>query len=453
LFYSCINVEHKEEKVWYLDSGCSHHITGDRSSFDTLDEEFSSHVELGDNKKVEIKGQGDVAIHLNEGNKKCIHDVFYSPSIGQNLLSVGQMMRRGFRLVFDDAQCEIYNKNTNQKVVVVKMSSNNIFPFNMKSLHHVAMRSEHLDDSQLWHLRYGHLNYNGMQLLKKKDLVSGLPSIQNQVGICEGYVYGKMHRFPFPKTAWRAKAPLELVHADICGPTRTPSLNNKRYFLLFINDFSRMIWIYFLNNKSDAFSVFLQFKALIEKQSGCQIKTLRTDRGGEFIYMPFLDYCKENDIQRQLTVRYTPKQNGVAERKNRTIEEMARSMLKGKVLPNKFWAEVVNTAAYILNRSPTKAVINQSQFEAWHKRKLDVSHLKVFWSIAYDFIPSQSRDKFDEKWEKLIFIGYNDEFFYFSILKRISYCCPEMLSLMKLLLGNGKILSIFKRQFWSYLKL
>jgi len=276
LFYSCMNVEHKEEEVWYLDSGCSHHITGDRSSFETLDEEFSSHIELGDNKRVEIKERGDVAIHSNKGNKKCIHYVFYYPSIGQNLLSVGQIMRRGYRLIFDHAQCEIYNKNTNQKVVVVKMSSNNIFLFNMKSLYHVATRSEHLDDSQLWYLRYGHLNYNGLQLLKKKDLVSGLPSIQNQVGICEGCVYGKMHRFPFPKTVWRAKAPLELVHADICGPTRTPSLNNKRYFLLFVNDFSRMIWIYFLNNKSDVFSVFLQFKALIEKQSGCQIKILRT---------------------------------------------------------------------------------------------------------------------------------------------------------------------------------
>jgi len=88
---------------------------------------------------------------------------------------------------------------------------------------------------------------------------------------------------------------------------------------------------------------------------------------------------------------------------------MARSMLKGKVLPNKFWAEAVNTAAYILNRSPTKAIRNQSQFEAWHKRKLDVSHLKVFGSIAYAFIPSQSRDKFDEKGEKLIFIVYSDE--------------------------------------------
>jgi hypothetical protein len=145
------------------------------------------------------------------------------------------------------------------------MSSNYIFPFNMKSLHHVAMRSEHLDDSQLWHLRYRHLNYNGLQLLKKKDLVSGLAYIQNQVGICEGYVYGKIHWFPFPKTVWRAKAPLELVHADICCPTCTTSLNNKRYFLLFVDDFSRMIWIYFLNNKSNAFSVFLQFKALAQK--------------------------------------------------------------------------------------------------------------------------------------------------------------------------------------------
>jgi hypothetical protein len=84
-------------------------------------------------------------------------------------------------------------------------------------------------------------------------------------------------------------------------------------------------------------------------------------------------------------------------------------MLKGKGLPNKFWAEAVNTATYILNRSPTKAVRNQTPFEVWHKRKPNVSHLKVFGSIAYALIPSQSRDKFDEKGEKLIFIGYSDE--------------------------------------------
>ena len=88
LFYSCMNVEHEEEEIWYLDSGCSHHITDNRLNFETLDEGFSSHIELGDNKGVEIKGRGDVVIHSNKGNKKRIYDVFYSPSIGQNLLSV-----------------------------------------------------------------------------------------------------------------------------------------------------------------------------------------------------------------------------------------------------------------------------------------------------------------------------------------------------------------------------
>lgn len=113
LFYSCINIEQKGEKIWYLDNGCSHHITSNRLNFETLDEGFSSHIELGDNKRVEIKGRGDVVIHSNKGNKKHIHDVFYSPSIGQNLLSVGQLMRRRYTLIFNEEQRAIYNKMTN----------------------------------------------------------------------------------------------------------------------------------------------------------------------------------------------------------------------------------------------------------------------------------------------------------------------------------------------------
>ena len=137
------------------------------------------------------------------------------------------------------------------------------------------MRSEHVDESHLWHLRYGHLNYNGLQLLKQKNIVSSLPSIQNQAEIYKGCVYEKILHFYFLKIAQRANAPLELVHAYICGPTQTPPKSNKRYFLLFFYDYSRMIWIYFLDKKSEAFLVFLQFKALVEKQSGCQMKTLR----------------------------------------------------------------------------------------------------------------------------------------------------------------------------------
>ena len=117
--------------------------------------------------------------------------------------------------------------------------------------------------------------------------------------------------------------PLELVHYDILGPIRTPSLGGKIYFLLFVDDYTRMMWLYILDKKSEVFSIFLKFQTLVERQSGRQIKTIRTNRGGEFIYTPFLEYCKEKRIKRQLTVWKTPQQNGVTERKNRTIAEMA----------------------------------------------------------------------------------------------------------------------------------
>ena len=137
------------------------------------------------------------------------------------------------------------------------MTPNKVFLFAMPLNDNFALKSENTNDLYVWHLRYGHLNYKGMKLLKEKDMVIGLPHIGKINKICEGCIYGKMHRLLFPKNSWRAKAPLELVHADICGPCRTPSLSNKRYFLLFVDDYTRMMWIYFLNRKSEAFSVLL----------------------------------------------------------------------------------------------------------------------------------------------------------------------------------------------------
>ncbi|BBN68933.1 transposable element gene, partial [Prunus dulcis] len=124
-----------------------------------------------------------------------------------------------------------------------------------------------------------------------------------------------------------------------------------------------------------------QFKAFGENQSGHNLKVLRTDRGGEFTSNEFSEYCKSNGIKRELTARYTPQQNGVAERRNRTIVEMARSMLKAKSLPNTFWAEEIHTAVFILNRSPTKAVKDKTPFEAWHRFKPKVDFFKIFGAL------------------------------------------------------------------------
>ena len=150
------------------------------------------------------------------------------------------------------------------------------------------------------------------------------------------------------------------------------------------------------------------------------MKTLRTDRGGEFIYQPFMNYCKKEGIQRQLTVSRSPQQNGVAERKNRTIVEMARIMLKGKELPNSLWVETVHTIVYILSRSPTKSVRNRTPYEAWSGRKPEVSHLKVFGCPAYSLNKAPNKDKFDHKGEKLLFVGYNDESKGYKLLNPIN---------------------------------
>ena len=187
------------------------------------------------------------------------------------------------------------------------------------------------------------------------------------------------------------------------------SLGGSRYFLLFTDDYSRMSWVYFLKFKSEVFENFKRFKALVEKQSGRSIVALRSDRGGEFTSNEFATFCEKNGIHRELTAPYTPEQNGVAERKNRTVVEMARSMMNVVGLPKKFWAEAVATAVYILNISPTKAVLNQTPYEAWKGRKPRVSHLKIFGCIAYALDNSHSRRKLDVKSKKCIFVGYSPQ--------------------------------------------
>jgi transposase InsO family protein len=190
---------------------------------------------------------------------------------------------------------------------------------------------------------------------------------------------------------------------------RTPSLNNNRYFILFIDDFSRMTWVYFIKEKSEVFGIFKKFKTLVEKQSGKHIKKLRSDRGKEYNSHEFDKFCEDEGIERQLTVAYSPQQNGVSERKNRTVMEMARSMMKDKGLPNIFWAEAVYTAVYILNRCPTRAVQDKTPIEIWCGKKPSAKHLRVFGSICYIHVPKQKRHKLEDKTTKGIFLGYSTQ--------------------------------------------
>ena len=152
----------------------------------------------------------------------------------------------------------------------------------------------------------------------------------------------------------KSKAILEVIYSDVCGPIQVDSIGGNKYFVTFIDDFSRKLWTYLIKKKSEVIEVFSKFKSMVERQSGRKLKILRTDRGGEYVSKDFDTLCEKEGIVHEVVPPYTSQQNGTAERKNRTIMNMVRSMLKGKHLPKELWGKAVSTATYILNRCPTK---------------------------------------------------------------------------------------------------
>ncbi|MCO5582254.1 hypothetical protein L7F22_036146 [Adiantum nelumboides] len=252
--------------------------------------------------------------------------------------------------------------------------------------------------------------FQQLQQAARDSLVEGLPTVRSPTGVCEPCQLGKQHRVAFPKQAsTRASAPLALVHTDLCGPMSTSSLSGLCYMLVLVDDFSRYTWVSFLKLKSEAFASIRDWKAMVEKEKDLKVKSIRSDRGGEFLSENFARWCKSEGIQRQPTTPYTTSQNGVVERKNRTIMEMARAMLAHASLPRSYWAEACNTAVYIQNRSPTHALQDMTPFQAYSGRKPTVSHFRVFGCSAFVHIPKEKRQKLDFKSRKLLFLGYSAE--------------------------------------------
>jgi hypothetical protein len=164
-----------------------------------------------------------------------------------------------------------------------------------------------------------------------------------------------------------------------------------------------------MKEKSEASEIFKNFKALVEKESGCIIQCLRSDRGGEYTSHDFNEFCNTQGIKRQLTAAYTPQQNGVSERKNRTLLNIVISLLSCKNVPKRFWPEALKWATYVMNRSPTVSVKNITPEEAWSGIKPSVHHFRVFGCLAYAHIPDSQRKKLDNKSIKCVHLGLSDE--------------------------------------------
>ncbi|MCO5587489.1 hypothetical protein L7F22_041438 [Adiantum nelumboides] len=399
--------------IWYFDSGASRHITSRKDLFSSLDAApAGKKVTCANNASYPIKGVGKILITISDGSDLCLPDVLYVPGIKKNLLSVSSLAKNGLRVIFEDDRCIIRDRENGYSLITTGTLENGLFVLDRYEKQIQACiaetKTQAMQDAELWHARFGHVGYGSLMTLQRHNMVHDLSLLEMPPRhVCEGCVLGKMHRFAFSHDgSVRATRKLQLVHSDVCGPMRTPSVGNSLYFVTFIDDFSRFCWVYPLKAKSDVFVVFQHYVSMVENETGCKVQTLRTDRGGEYMSGAFKDFLGKKGIKHQCTMPYTPQQNGVAERKNRSLMEMARCMLKAKSLPHKLWMEAVACAAHVLNRCPTRALKTITPYESWYDRKPSVSYLRVFGCLAYAHIPQQLRGKLDDKAVKCIFVGY-----------------------------------------------
>jgi Integrase core domain len=229
---------------------------------------------------------------------------------------------------------------------------------------------------------------------------------KSDVSQCEACIYGKSHRLPFEKSKEnRANGLLDLVHSDVCGPMQVASMGGSRYFVGFTDDHSKWSDVFCMKMKSEVLDHFKIWQKRAECHTGRKIRTLRSDNGGEYLSRAFKDHLVEHGITHQLTVPYTPQQNGAAERLNRTLLNSTRSMLKHMNCDKVFWAEAVTTACYIKNRVTTTGLPNNTTpHEIWIGKKPDVGHLRAFGSKCWYTISKENI--VDDRTSEAIMIGY-----------------------------------------------
>ena len=382
-------------------------MTGDASKFTTLILKDQGSVTYGDNRKANVIGEGNIIVNKDLS----IKNVLLVEDLKHNLISISQLCDNGFKVTFCANKCSI-EKIDNDQVHFEGYRRRNVYKINLddfKSSNEVCLYSSN-EDSWLWHRKLGHASMDTISKLFRKDLVKGLPKIDfSKNKICQACQQGKQTKTSFKsKDIISTSRPLQLLHMDLFGPTQTLSLGGKRYTLVIVDDFTRFTWTFFLASKDESNHVFIRYCKKVQNEKGLNIVTIRSDHGGEFENNEMDEFCAKNGIEHTFSAPRTPQQNGVAERKNRTLIEMARTMLCDNNLPKYFWAEAVSTACYISNRVFIRPLLKKTPYELWKGKRPNISYFHPFGTKCY--ILNNGKDnlaKFDAKSDEGVFLGYS----------------------------------------------
>ena len=408
------STNHSDE--WILDSGCSYHMSPYRDWFSSLEEFDGGVVLMGNDNACKTRGIGMIRLKMFDGTIRVLTDVRYVPDLKKNLISLGTLDSKGYKVTIEGGILKVVR---GALVAMKGTRKGNLYFLDGSTVTGrvaVSNSSDGSDTSRLWHMRLGHTGEKALQILVRQGVLKGAQT--GKIDFCEHCVLGKQTRVKFGTAIHQTEGILDYVHTDVWGPTRNSSLGGRHWFVTFIDDFSRRVWVYTMKHKDEVLDIFLSWKQMVETQTGRKIKKLRSDNGGEYRYDPFLKVCREEGIVRHFTVRGTPQQNGVAERMNRTLVTKVRCMLSHAGLSKAFWAEAVIYASYLVNRLPAAGIGGKTPMEVWSGKPVtDYDWLHVFGCSAYFHV---TESKLDPRAKKAIFLGFS------SGTKAYRLWCPEL---------------------------
>ncbi len=401
---------------WMFDSGASHHFTphlDDFTSYENYDKPII--VNTADNQS-ELLGQGTVILDHILGNGSIsrikLSPVLYMPSANLRLISNGTLCKQGFIAKQDTDKISFYREGSENPILegyprlgieTLMWAEGRIIKTDNTAL---MMSSINVDGYEIWHQRMSHPSQQILKIGSK--YLQGFPSlnIPKNLGPCDGCLKGKAVSKHFPLSEKRATLPFEKIHCDLMTfPIQ--SYYKQKYLLVIFDDCTSFVWVKPLAKKSNVILVFKQWCAFVHNQYALSIKTIRSDRGGEFMSTEMQEYLKEKGIIHELSTPYIHQQNGKVERMNRTLWEKSEAIRLHASCPNSWWNFAIETAVHVYNRTPLRRTKWKTPVENLTGKKPDVSYFKIFGTKAWVYIPHESREnKLTPKSEIMTFIGY-----------------------------------------------
>lgn len=389
---------------WYGDTGATDHITNELDRL-AVRERYNGNeqVQVGNGAGLKISHIGHSTINT-AARPLFLRNILHVPGITKNLLSIHRFTRDN-DCYFEYHPWNFFIKDRQTRRCLLEgQCEGGLYPLTISSAqdltHALAARKINRDQ---WHARLGHPASQTVQsILRINNIMCSSESFSS---VCNACQMAKSHQLPYSRSMNNASAPLELIHSDVWGPAAT-SVGGYRYYISFLDDFSKFSWIYLLHDRSEAPQIFLQFQAHVERLLDSKIKCVQSDWGGEY-QKTHNTFFKKLGIAHRVSCPHTHQQNGAAERKHRHIVETGLALLAHASMPLKFWDEAFLTATFLINRLPTRVIDNKSPLERLFNISPDYSTLRVFGCACWPHLRPYNKHKLSFRSKECVFLGYS----------------------------------------------